>query len=113
MKNTLLVALATLIFAGVACATVNSLPIANTTHTNVTQALPLNRAPQVANEGSPIPYCPPDGCKALPQVANEGSPIPYCPPDGCKALPQVANEGVFAQPELVWGSIYKEGIMTL
>ena len=92
MKNTLLVALATLIFAGVACATVNSLPIANTTHTNVTQALPLNRAPQ---------------------VANEGSPIPYCPPDGCKALPQVANEGVFAQPELVWGSIYKEGIMTL
>ena len=124
MKNVLVVALATLIFAGVACAAVNPLSTVNGTQSKLAQASPSHCAGQaicksdqaqlMASEGAPMPTCRPGHCapSALPQIASEGAPMPTCRPGHC-ALPQMVNEGLSALPRLALEGSYREISMTL
>ena len=105
MKNALVFTVTTLMFVGVACAAVNSLP-APVARVNVNQAsLPLpacneqaicnpNQAVLRPGEGSPMPLCPPhqDCTGQLRQLAGEGSPMPLCAP-GHKCDGQLRQDG--------------------
>jgi hypothetical protein len=116
MKNTLVVALATLMSVGIACAGTNSLPTRNIAPARIAQAsssYPLcagddvcsaNRPAISPGEGSPMPLCPPgNNCTGqLRQIAGEGSPMPLCPPgNNCTGqLRQIAGAGMPAEPDV-------------
>jgi hypothetical protein len=99
VKNALILTLAALLLAGVACAATNSVPPTNIAQAKVTQAPPSNqnRAVLAPGEGSPLPLCPPgENCgDGLRLMAGEGSPLPLCPPgENCgDGLRLMAGEG--------------------
>ena len=107
MKNVLVITLATLLFAGVACAATNSLNTADIARPAVTANSQANsncdaqgvcrssQAELAPGEGSPMPLCPPGhNCDDLRQIAGEGSPMPLCPPGhNCDDLREIPSAG--------------------
>ncbi len=109
MKNVLVISLAALMFAGVACAatgspTTSALGRPNVTdnsssvsHCNVRGVCKSSQAELAPGEGAPMPLCPPGmNCgDQLRQIAGEGAPMPLCPPGmNCgDQLRQIAGEG--------------------
>jgi len=106
MKNTFVVAIAVLLFAGLAYGAAShsatvvtvsagvsavSTPVCNTQTPCIHASAAI-----VPGEGSPMPLCRPGHCGGqVRQIAGEGSPMPLCRPGHCGdgTVRQIAGEG--------------------